>query len=43
MERKSGLLFCNLSICKLGEYKPENCRKYPYTDQPERLHSLYSV
>ena len=21
--------------CKLGEYKPENCRKYPYTDQPE--------
>ena len=29
--------------CKLGEYKPENCRKYPYTDQPERLHSLYSV
>ena len=29
--------------CKLGEYKPENCRKYPYTNQPERLHSLYSV
>ena len=29
--------------CKLGENKPENCRKYPYTDQPERLHSLYSV
>lgn len=29
--------------CKLGEYKPENCKKYPYTSQPERLHSLYSV
>ena len=29
--------------CKLGECKPENCKKYPYTSQPERLHSLYSV
>ena len=29
--------------CKLGEYKPENCRKYPYTNQPGRLQSLYSV
>lgn len=29
--------------CKLGECKPENCKKYPYTDQPERMHSLYSV
>lgn len=29
--------------CRLGECKPENCRKYPYTDQPERLQSLYSV
>lgn len=29
--------------CKLGECKPDNCKKYPYTDQPERLESLYSV
>lgn len=29
--------------CMLGEYKPEGCKLYPYTDQPERLHSLYSV
>lgn len=29
--------------CKLGECKPDNCKKYPYTDQPDRLHSLYSV
>lgn len=29
--------------CKLGDCKPENCKKYPYTDQPERLESLYSV
>ena len=29
--------------CKLGDYKPENCKKYPYTDQPGRMHSLYSV
>ena len=29
--------------CKLGECKPENCKKYPYTNQPERLQSLYSV
>ena len=29
--------------CKLGDCKPENCKKYPYTNQPERLWSLYSV
>ena len=29
--------------CALGECKPENCKKYPYTDQPKRLSSLYSV
>lgn len=29
--------------CKLGDCKPESCKKYPYTDQPERLWSLYSV
>ena len=29
--------------CKLEGYRPESCKKYPYTDQPERLQSLYSV
>ena len=29
--------------CSLGECRPENCKKFPYTDQPERLRSLYSV
>lgn len=29
--------------CKLGDCKPESCKKYPYTNQPERLSSLYSV
>ncbi len=29
--------------CKLGEHRPESCKKFPYTDQPERLHSLYSM
>lgn len=29
--------------CKLGDCKPENCKNYPYTNQPERLQSLYSV
>ena len=29
--------------CLLGDLKPESCVKYPYTDQPERLYSLYSV
>lgn len=29
--------------CKLGECRPDNCKKYPYTDQPDRLWSLYSV
>lgn len=29
--------------CKLGSCKPNNCKKYPYTNQPERLQSLYSV
>lgn len=26
--------------CKLGDCRPESCKKYPYTDQPERLFSL---
>lgn len=29
--------------CTLGECCPENCKKFPYTDQPDRLESLYSV
>ena len=29
--------------CKLGDCKPESCKKYPYTNQPGRLWSLYSV
>ena len=29
--------------CRLGDNRPENCKRCPYTDQPERLHSLYSV
>lgn len=29
--------------CLLGDCRPENCRKYPYTDQPERLQSMYSI
>ena len=29
--------------CKLGDCKPESCNNYPYTNQPERLWSLYSV
>ena len=29
--------------CALGECRPENCKKYPYTNEPERLYSLYSV
>ena len=30
-------------VCILGDCKPENCKNYPYTNQPERLESLYSV
>ena len=29
--------------CKLDDCKPDSCKKYPYTDQPERLSSLLSV
>ena len=28
--------------CLLGDHKPDNCKKYPYTDQPERIESLLS-
>lgn len=29
--------------CKLGDCKPDSCKKYPYTDQPERLQSLLGM
>lgn len=29
--------------CLLGSCKPDNCIKFPYTNQPGRLYSLYSV
>ncbi len=29
--------------CMLGECKPVSCTTFPYTDQPERLQSLYSI
>lgn len=29
--------------CCLGDCRPENCKKYLYTDQPDRWASLYSV
>ena len=29
--------------CKLGNCKLDSCKKYPYTDQPERLCSLLGM
>ncbi len=29
--------------CMLGDCRPDSCKKYPYTDQPERLSGLLSV
>lgn len=29
--------------CKLGDCKPDSCKKYPYTDQPEGLCSLLGM
>ena len=29
--------------CKLGDCKPDSCKKYPYTDQPERLSNLLGM
>ena len=34
---------CENGECKLGECRPDSCKTYPYTNQPERLQSLYSV
>ena len=28
--------------CLLGDNKPDNCVKYPYTDQPDKIGSLLS-
>ena len=28
--------------CRLGDHRPDSCKKFPYTDQPERLYSLFS-
>ncbi len=40
-------LKCNVDEEELDrqflECRPENCKKFPYTDQPESLQSLYSV
>jgi len=29
--------------CSIEECKPEVCREYPFTNKPERLHSLLSI
>lgn len=29
--------------CMLGDCKPKSCKNYPYTNQPDRLHSLFSM
>lgn len=29
--------------CKLGDCRPDSCKKYPYTNQPERLSSLLGM
>ena len=28
--------------CLLGDHQPQSCKLYPYTDQPDRLGSMYS-
>ena len=28
--------------CLLGDHKPDSCKEYPYTDQPDRMGSLLS-
>ncbi len=34
--------FCEDGSCALGSHKPENCIRFPFTDQPDRLASLYA-
>ena len=29
--------------CKLGDYRPDSCKNYPYTNQPGRLSSLFGM
>ncbi len=29
--------------CMLGDCKPDSCKEYPYTDQPERLYSMTNM
>lgn len=29
--------------CRLGDCKPDSCKKFPYTDQPERLWNMLSL
>jgi len=29
--------------CRINDYKPDECRGFPYTDQPNRLSSMYSI
>ncbi|MDR1235436.1 MAG: YkgJ family cysteine cluster protein [Holosporaceae bacterium] len=29
--------------CKIQHFKPNVCKKYPHTDQPRRLSSMYSI
>lgn len=29
--------------CMLGDCKPDNCKKYPYTNQPDRMESLLGM
>jgi len=29
--------------CGIYEFRPENCRDFPFTDKPERLFSLYGL
>ena len=29
--------------CIINDYKPESCKKYPYTDEKDRLSSMWSI
>ena len=52
LEQKSNLIYQAKNLpcdflkdgnCILDDNKPDGCKKYPYTNEPERLFSLYSV
>lgn len=36
------IFFTDSGDCMLGNCKPEACKNYPHTNQPERLFSLLS-